>query len=187
MTFLLKGAAPIVFLSPDAEADGAHLSEHLAVRTRSIPGLNNILPPMVALYKGDELVGLIVQQEACHSIVNLPLTKQRILKVASLDTMLTFLLGLYYREDSLLMSKEAVLCWAKEYIKIVERIRARPTENFPAFAIECAGYQTSFASLLRAKAARIEADRQRISSGKRAVVATTKRATLKRKKTAEAN
>lgn len=175
MTFLVKGSAPIVFLSPDAEADGNHLSDHLAVRTVSIPGLNNILPPMVALYKGDDLVGLIVQQEACHSIVNLPLTKQRILKVASLDTLLTFLLGLYYREDSLLMSKEAVLCWAKNYIRLVEKFRLRPTADFPAFSIECVGYQTSFASLLRAKAARIEAERQRVSSGKRA----TRRKTIK--------
>ncbi len=174
MTFLIKGSAPIVFLSPDAEADGSHLSEQLAVRTVSIPGLNNILPPMVALYKDDSLVGLLVQQEACHSIVNLPLTKQRILKVASLDTLLTFLLGLYYREDSLLMSKEAILCWAKTYIRIVEKLRARPTENFPAFSIECVGYQTSFASLLRAKAARIEADRQRVSSGRRVTRKTIK-------------
>ena len=33
--------------------------------------------------------------------------------------------------------------------------------------MECTGYQTTFASLLRAKAARIEADRQKVSSGVR--------------------
>jgi hypothetical protein len=84
-----------------------------------------------------------------------------------MDTLLTFLISLYYRDDSLLMTKEALLCWIREYTKIMERYRQHPTSMFPAFSIECTGYQTSFASLLRAKAARIEAERQQISSGVR--------------------
>ena len=97
----------------------------------------------------------------------LPLTKHRQLRVASIDTLLTFLISLYYREDSLLMTKESLLCWIREYIDISDRYRNHPTKLFPAFSLECTGYQTTFASLLRAKAARIEADRQKVSSGVR--------------------
>lgn len=169
-SFLLHGNAPLVFLSPDADADAEILAHKISARRVGIPGLNNILPPMVALYKHENLVGLIVQEEACHSSIPLPLTKQRVLRVASLDTVLTFLIGLYYRDDPLLMTKEALLCLAQELIKFAERYRAKPTAMFPAFSIECSGYQTTFASLLRAKAARIEADRQRTSSGVRATM-----------------
>ena len=154
-------------MSPDAEHDAEQILKVMRVRKVSIQGYQNYLPPMVALYKGDSIVCLIVQQEACHSHVVLPLTKHRQLRVASMDTLLTFLISLYYRDDSLLMTKEALLCWIREYTKIMERYRHHPTSLFPAFSIECTGYQTSFASLLRAKAARIEAERQMISSGVR--------------------
>jgi hypothetical protein len=97
----------------------------------------------------------------------LPLTKHRQLRIASIDTLLTFLISLYYREDPLLMTKESLLCWIREYINISERYRNHPTKLFPSFSLDCTGYQTSFASLLRAKAARIEADRQKVSSGVR--------------------
>jgi len=165
--FLLKGTAPVVFLSPDAEDDADKITAAMNVKKVSIVGYQNLLPPMVALYKGDHIVCLIVQQEACHSHIVLPLTKHRQLRIASIDTLLTFLISLYYREDPLLMTKESLLCWIREYINISERYRHHPTKLFPAFSLDCTGYQTSFASLLRAKAARIEADRQKVSSGVR--------------------
>jgi hypothetical protein len=165
--FLLKGSTPIVFMTPDAEFDAQYLSEKTFTRKVSIAGYQNIIPPMVALYHGDSLVCLIVQEEACHSVVTLPLTKQRVLRIASLETLMTFLIGLYYRSDPLLMTENAILCWLQHYIDLSDRYKSKPTKLFPAFAIECSGYQTTFASLLRAKGARIEAERQRVSSGTR--------------------
>jgi len=165
--FLLQGNAPVVFLSPDAEMDADMLVEETRAKKIPIPGYQNIIPAMVALYHDEDLVCVIVQEEACHSIVNLPLTKQRQIRVASLETVLTFLIGLYYRDDSLLMTQEALLCWLKQYIDLSDRYKSKPTKLIPAFSIECSGYQTTFASLLRAKGARIEAARQAISSGKR--------------------
>ena len=165
--FLLKGTAPVVFLSPDAEDDADKITAAMNVKKVSIVGYQNLLPPMVALYKGDHIICLIVQQEACHSHIVLPLTKHRQLRIASIDTLLTFLISLYYREDSLLMTKEALLCWIREYIDISDRYRNHPTKLFPSFSLDCTGYQTTFASLLRAKAARIEAERQKVSSGVR--------------------
>jgi len=170
MKFLLDSAdtdkPPTVFLSPDAEKDATVLAEDIQARKESILGYQNILPAMVALYHGSSLVGLIVQQEACHSILPMTLTKGRKLNVASLETMLTFLIGLYYRknEKGLLMSEAALLCWIKRYIDLSDRFKRRPTKLIPAFPIECLGYQTTFASLLRAKGARIEAARQKISA-----------------------
>jgi hypothetical protein len=165
--FLLRGSAPVIFLSPDADMDGDQLSEITHTRKVHIKGYQNILPAMTALYMEDTLVALIVQEEACHSIVSFPLTKQRYLRAASLDTLLTFLIGLYYRDDISVMAEDSLLCWLKQYIDLSNRYKSKPTKLIPAFSIECSGYQTTFASLLRAKGARIEAERQKVSSGVR--------------------
>jgi hypothetical protein len=164
--FLLKGKAPVVFLSPDAEKDAQTLSDLTASVIESILGYQDILPAMIVLRKDDVPICVIVQEEACHSTITIPLTKGRRLRMASLDTLLTFLIGLYYRSDSLIMTQESLLCWIRHYIDLSSRYKTRPTKLFPAFSIECSGYQTTFASLLRAKAARIQADRQKLSSGR---------------------
>ena len=163
--FLLHGKAPVVFFSPNADQDASELSEMTLSVKQEILGFQNILPAMIVLTKNDHVVCLIVQEEACHSTVTIPLTKGRYLRIASLDTLLTFLIGLYYRPDSLLMTQESLVCWIRNYIDLSNRYKTKPTKLFPAFSIECSGYQTSFASLLRAKAARIQAERQKLSSG----------------------
>ena len=164
--FLLRGKTPLVFFSPDAERDAHVLSELTGSSKKEELGFQNILPAMIILYKGDSVICVIVQEEACHSIINLPLTRGRSMKIASLDTLITFLIGLYYRPESLLMTQESLLCWIHQYINLSNRYKTRPTKLFPAFSIECSGYQTSFASLLRAKAARIQAAKQRLTSGR---------------------
>jgi hypothetical protein len=119
--FLLKGSTPVVFLSPNADLDADVLMASTLARKESIIGYQGILPAMVGLYHGDHLICLIVQEEACHSVVTLPLTKQRILRAASPETLLTFLIGLYYRAEPLLMTEEALLCWMRQYIDISNR------------------------------------------------------------------
>jgi hypothetical protein len=165
--FLLHGRAPVVFFSPNAEQDANELSEMTMTAKQEILGFQNMLPAMIVITKNDSVVCIIVQEEACHSTVTIPLTKGRYLRIASLDTLLTFLIGLYYRPDSLLMTQESLLCWIRNYIDLSNRYKAKPTKLFPAFSIECSGYQTSFASLLRAKAARIQAVRQKLGSGQK--------------------
>jgi hypothetical protein len=179
--FLLKGSAPVVFLSPDAELDANQLSQQTASIKKEVLGYQNMLPAMMVLSKNDQVICVIVQEEACHSIVTIPVTKGRHLRMASLDTILTFLIGLYYRPEPLLMTQESLLCWVREFIDLPDRYKARPTKLFPAFSIECSGYQTSFASLLRAKAARIQAARQGLSAGRGSMTRGVKRNISKRK------
>jgi hypothetical protein len=165
--FLLRGSAPVVFFTPNAEMDANTLSDLTSSSKHQILGYQNILPAMITLTKDDMLICVIIQEESCNSILNIPLTKGRYLRMASIDTLLTFLIGLYYRQDSLLMTQESLLCWIRHYIDLSNRYKAKPTKLFPAFSIECSGYETTFASLLRAKAARIQAERQLVSSGKK--------------------
>lgn len=165
--YLLNGHSPVAFFSSDADLDANILSTELNTRKERITGYQSILPAMIALYHNDDLVCLIIQEEACHSYITIPLTKQRHIRIASLDTLLAFFIGLYYRDDPLLMSHNDLFCWISHSIELLLRYRAKPTKLVPSFPIECSGYQTTFASLLRAKGTRIEAERQRIGSGKR--------------------
>jgi len=167
--FLLKSRAPVIYLSPDANADADALAKELNAKKVQILGYQNILPAMVAIISNDnrDMLALIVQEEACHSTYTIQLTKKRQLRIASIDTMLTFLIGLYYRDVPLIMPVESLLCWMQQYVNLSTRYRNHPSKIIPAFSIECSGYQTTFASLLRAKGARIEAERQRIGSGAR--------------------
>jgi hypothetical protein len=171
----LQGKAPVVFFSPSADEDANAISDLTVSVKNEILGFQNILPAMMVLTKGDSVICVIVQEEACHSTVTIPLTKGRYLRIASLDTLLTFMIGLYYRPDSLLMTQESLLCWIRNYIDLSNRYKAKPTKLFPAFSIECSGYQTSFASLLRAKAARIQAERQKLSSGRNSMTQVKRR------------
>jgi hypothetical protein len=166
MSDLLKDSSPVICFSPNAMEDASKLAEITSTVTREYLGFQNILPAMIALYRNDVLAGIVVQEEACHSIIQFPVTRSSTLYLSSLDTAITFFIGLYYRDDIDYMPKHSLLCAIKHLIDLSNRYRVKPTKLFPDFSIECDGYQTSFASLLRAKAARIQAERQRVSSGR---------------------
>lgn len=170
---LFNSRDPVVFLSPDANLDADALIQSTMAKKVQIIGYQNILPAMVALYHGNNLICIIVQEEACHSYIELPLTNNRKIRLASLYTLLTFYIGLYYR-DEILVSHDNLLCYIKDYINLLNKYKIHPTKLFPAFPIECSGYQTTFASLLRAKGARIEAARQKLSSGNKLNLNTVK-------------
>jgi hypothetical protein len=171
----------MVFMSPDADIDADYLGDELRARKEQIIGFQGTLPAMVALYQGDMMICLIVQEEACHSNIEIELTKGRILRMASLDTILTFLIGLYYRDEPILMAVDSLLCWLYHYTKLLAKFRTHPTKTVPSFPLECSGYQTTFASLLRAKGARIEAARQRIGSGARKIGTYTVKNSLRKR------
>lgn len=178
MSDLLKDSSPVICFSPNAMEDASKLAEITSTVTREYLGFQNILPAMIALYRNDVIAGIVVQEEACHSIIQFPVTRSSTLYLSSLDTAITFFIGLYYRDDIDYMPKHSLLCAIKHLIDLSNRYRVKPTKLFPDFSIECDGYQTSFASLLRAKAARIQAERQRVSSGRFEV--TRKRKTSKK-------
>jgi hypothetical protein len=177
MSDLLKDSSPVICFSPNAIEDATKLAEITSTETREHLGFQNILPAIIALYRNDVLAGIVVQEEACHSIIQFPVSRSSTLYLSSLDTAITFFIGLYYRDDIEYMPKHSLLCAIKHLIDLSNRYRVKPTKLFPDFSIECDGYQTSFASLLRAKAARIQAERQRVSSGRYEV--TRKRKTNK--------
>jgi hypothetical protein len=54
--FLLKGQAPVVFLSPNAISDAQQLSDMTGAVTEEILGYQNMLPAMITLKKNEKLI-----------------------------------------------------------------------------------------------------------------------------------
>jgi hypothetical protein len=163
INFLLRGKSPVVFLSPDAKKDSEELMKLTNSQQRDYYGFHQMLPAMIILTKNSYIICIIVQEEACHSTITLPITEGRKLRIASLDTLLTFMIGLYYRDETFLMSRQSLMCWIHEYMELMTHYAFKPKKMFPTFSLECSGYQTSFASLLRAKAERIKSEREKIT------------------------
>jgi hypothetical protein len=161
--FLLRGKSPVVFLSPDAKKDSEELIKLTNSQQRDYYGFHQMLPAMIILTKNSYIICVIVQEEACHSTITLPITEGRKLRIASLDTLLTFIIGLYYRDETFLMSRQSLMCWIHEYMELMTHYAFKPKKMFPTFSLECSGYQTSFASLLRAKAERIKLEREKLT------------------------
>ena len=97
---LLDEISPVIFLSHDADMDARNLKDMIdfigPIRVKEITGYQSILPAMIGVYHENIMLALIVQEEACHSYFTIPVSSHA-LRVASLDTFLTFLIGLYYR------------------------------------------------------------------------------------------
>lgn len=163
---LFNEIGPVIFMSHDADMDATNLKNMIdfigPIQVKEITGYQSILPAMIGIYHENIMLALIVQEEACHSYFNIPVSTH-VLRVASLDTFLAFLIGLYYREDDSILPINSLPCWIQIFNDLSHYYRKHPTKHIKPFSGECSGYQTSFASLLRAKGVRIEAARQKMS------------------------
>jgi hypothetical protein len=97
----------------------------------------------------------IIDQTACHSYFNVPVNNSQVLKIASMDTLITlyFSLGLI---DSSFFDMGSMECLANQLVEINIKARANPDDfSFPFISIKCVGKQTSLPSLIRAKVKRL--------------------------------
>lgn len=173
ITWFLKKDGMMVFLSPEAERDAARLKEIFAsdaitIQTEEAKG--EIVPQRsIVSYRGMPFVE-ILQEVACHSFTTLTLKGGKQLKVASLETMITFYfaLMLFTKDEKILQFYMTCLC--QKLVEMSEALhRKGGVGPIPAFSIECSGYQKGYATLLKEKFSRIakEKKKQKMLSMKR--------------------
>lgn len=181
VNWFVTSKKPIVFLSPDAITDAKKLKEEfnflldrprfrggnqgalaqmaipksaVTIKSFSSKGVD-LIPSIHVLVQGNKSLVFIVEQTACHSYFNVPLEDDKIIRVASMDTLITlyFSLGLF---DSRYYDMGSMECLANHLVQISIKARANPERfGFPFIAIKCTGHQTSLPSLIRAKVKRI--------------------------------
>lgn len=167
---------PILFYSSDANKDANNIRSKLeffattasasaslsasrrrpAITIKSISSrVGDLIPSIKIITQGKKSIVIIIDQTACHSYFNLPMDNQKIIRIASMDTLISlyFSLGLI---NSKYFDVRSIECLANELINISIRAREHPDKfEFPFISIKCAGHQISLPSLIRAKVKRI--------------------------------
>jgi hypothetical protein len=189
--WILTSKKPIIFFSPDADTDAKTIKEEfnfllnqtkksrggsdgrlpemsipktsITIKTYSSKGVD-LIPSMKVITQGNKSLVFIIDQTACHSYFNVPIGDGKIMRIASMDTLITlyFGLGLF---DSKFYDMGSMECLANHLVKISIKAREDP-ENFvfPFISIKCSGHQTSLPSLIRAKVKRITQKKQEVKN-----------------------
>ena len=173
--WFLKKNGMMVFISPEADRDAARLkdifaADEITIKTEAAKG--ELVPQRsIVSYRGMPFVE-ILQEVACHSFTTLQLGGGKALKVASLETMITFYyaLMLFTKDEKVLQFYMTCLC--QKLVEMSEVLhRKGGVGPIPAFSIECSGYQKGYATLLKEKFSRIakEKKKRKVLSMKRKV------------------
>jgi hypothetical protein len=162
--WVISSKKPIIFFSPDVDADSKILREEfnfslkpnkklVTIKSYSSRG-TEIIPFMKIITYGKKALIFIIEQTACNSYINIPIEDNKIIRVASIDTLISlyFGLGLFDSKFYIMGSME---CLANNLIRLSIEARKDNTFPFPFISIRCSGHQTSLPSLIRAKVKRI--------------------------------
>lgn len=184
MSWILTSKKPIIFFSPDADTDAKQIREEfnfmnkqrmsmndrkidydenkqVTIKTYSSRGID-LIPSVKVVSIGNKSLVFIIDQTACHSYFNVPIDDGKIMRIASMDTLITlyFSLGLL---DSKFFDMGSMECLANQLVQISIKARDNPHDFiFPFISIRCSGHQTSLPSLIRSKVKRITQRKQEI-------------------------
>jgi hypothetical protein len=140
-----------------------------------------ILPAMTTIQRGTLPLVIIIHQTACHSYFTVPMKDHRVLRIASMDTLITlyFSLGLL---DTSYFDMGSMECLANQLVELSIKTRKHAEQfRFPFISITCSGHQTSMSSLIRSKVERIMHKQKALRSVLRK--ATRRSTSTKRRKT----
>ena len=161
--WILSSKKPILFYSSTPKEDAAFLisefmktsdDKSFTVKTYSSKGID-IIPTIHIICHGKDTLVFIINESQCHSYMNMSIDKNTVMRIASMDTLITlyFSLGLI---KSSFFDMGAMECLANQLVHININARNKPEQFiFPFISITCSGHQTSLPSLIRAKVQRI--------------------------------
>merc|ERR1712127_978609 len=120
------------------------------VSVKKKPGVGEIIAPHYEVSVGPETVAFIYEPLACHSynVINLGPNK---LRVATLDTMLSFYLAFIYVNRPY-YDANRILCMSKFLFKVQQKNRLRQKGLLRRFSPDCYGVQTTKEKMREEKA-----------------------------------
>lgn len=180
MEWIVRTRKPILFFSPTPQEDIRELNEELErlqkgggqyrIKTQQKEDGGELLPILTILYRGNLPVLYAVQQTACHSYFQLPLSSASfrrypthpVLRIASVDTLVTLYFSLSLLQDKFLTAG-SMECLANQLIQLSMKMRSQPDKSpFPFISLNCAGHQASLPSLIRTKVNRMTERKTRL-------------------------
>jgi hypothetical protein len=168
-TWILRNKKPIVFFSNESDNDAKQIRNEFnllrtydpseksipyTIKTLSSKGVD-ILPSMKVVCQGNHALVFIIDQTACHSYFHISISDGKILRIASMDTLITLYFSLGLIETSF-FDIGSMECLANHLVEISIKARNHPDNfTFPFISIQCVGHQTTLPSLIRAKVKRL--------------------------------
>jgi hypothetical protein len=107
--------------------------------------IGEIVPEHIEVKVDSESVAFIYKPIACHNYNSIYIQDKEI-KVATIDTMLSFYLAFYYSNE-LHFSKERILCMAEFLFKVEQKNRLEQKGVLKRFSIKCVGKQPTIETM----------------------------------------
>ena len=119
--------------------------EFKGVKITKKPGIGEVIAPHYEVSIGKNTIVFIYQPIACHSY-NQIMDKNQIIKVASIDTMLSFYLAFLY-SDRPYYDDERILCMASFLFSVQQKNRLKQVGLLKRFGIKCYGNQSTIETI----------------------------------------
>jgi hypothetical protein len=113
------------------------------------PAVGEIIAPHYEIRVGKDVVSFIYEPLACHSY-NIIKEKGYEIKVATIDTMLSFYLAFLYANRPY-YDKDRILCMSKYLFEVQEKNRLEQKGLLKRFSINCMGHQETVEEMRAAK------------------------------------
>jgi hypothetical protein len=113
------------------------------------PAVGEIIAPHYEIRVGKDVVAFIYEPLACHSY-NIIKQKGYDIKVATIDTMLSFYLAFLYANRPY-YDKDRILCMSKYLFEVQEKNRLQQKGLLKRFSINCMGHQETVEEMRAAK------------------------------------
>ena len=124
------------------------------VRKVAHPPIGEIVPEAIEIRVGNESVAFIYKPVACHNY-NVIEVKNRKIKVATIDTMMSFYLAFYYADKSP-DYKRRILCLSKYLFEIEQKNRLVQNGALKRFSVSCYGKQPTLETMRAERMAKFE-------------------------------
>jgi len=116
------------------------------------PAVGEIIAPHYEIRVGNDVVAFIYEPLACHSY-NVLNQKGYTIKVATIDTMLSFYLAFLYANRPY-YDKDRILCMSKYLFEVQEKNRLQQKGLLKRFSINCMGHQETVEEMRAEKTAK---------------------------------
>ena len=147
-------------LSPDAKVDSSRIAAALRragfakVKTRSVAGLWEVIPPSFEVSVDGEIVCAVYQTTACHNY-NVVDVNGVETKIATFDTMLSLWLAMLY-DSRYTSDRDRIHCMAQFLFKLQKASGLKKRGPLRRFGPECVGVQSTLESVRAEKASKYE-------------------------------
>ena len=108
-------------------------------------GIGELLPEHIEIIVGNDTIAFIYKPIACHSY-NLIKLENREIKIATIDTMLSFYFAFYYTKRTYYF-KDRILCMAMFLFDVEQENRLEQKGILKRFSLDCYGKQATLETI----------------------------------------